>query len=163
MSSKTYAELLKDPRWQQRRLEVFERENFTCEWCGSTEKTLTVHHDYYQYGLKPWDYPPETVHCLCEKCHAEIGAWQKIIKEEIRHIGMSALPQVAGYLKVLNDDWNDIEENLHLTTYEHTQGIADYYQLNVDFLFRSLDANQNISTQTLHRLGLAARRKRAKE
>lgn len=32
MTDKTYAEKLKDPRWQKRRLEIFERDDWTCQF-----------------------------------------------------------------------------------------------------------------------------------
>ena len=37
---KTYTELLKDPRWQKKRLEIYERDNFTCNQCKNTKKTV---------------------------------------------------------------------------------------------------------------------------
>lgn len=41
---KTYYELLKDPRWQRKRLEVMQRANFECEDCHkkSEEKKLNL-------------------------------------------------------------------------------------------------------------------------
>ena len=29
-----YSEKLKDPRWQKKRLEILERDNFRCQYCG---------------------------------------------------------------------------------------------------------------------------------
>lgn len=65
-----YSELLRDPRWQRTRLEIMERENFTCQECGAADKTLNVHHTYYAKGRAPWEYELESLHCLCENCHA---------------------------------------------------------------------------------------------
>lgn len=65
----SYADLLKDPRWQKKRLEVMERDNFTCQSCGDTKSTLNVHHAYYEKGKKPWEYPDNTLITWCEKCH----------------------------------------------------------------------------------------------
>lgn len=64
-----YFAKLKDPRWQRRRLEVFERANWSCEMCGEKSETLNVHHGLYRYGLEPWEIPGETLWCLCEGCH----------------------------------------------------------------------------------------------
>jgi hypothetical protein len=66
----TYADLLRDPRWQRKRLEVMARADFTCELCGADWKTLNVHHLRYVRGRMPWDYPDEDLCCLCEPCHA---------------------------------------------------------------------------------------------
>lgn len=66
----TYWEKLKDPRWQRKRLEVLNRAGFACENCYDTESTLHVHHGFYEKGHEPWDYPLETLWCLCEDCHS---------------------------------------------------------------------------------------------
>lgn len=64
-----YWEKLKDPRWQKKRLEVLQRADFKYENCGTSDKTLHVHHGYYARGVEPWDYEDETLWCLCEECH----------------------------------------------------------------------------------------------
>ncbi len=69
----TYSEKLKDPRWQKLRLEVMQRANFTCEKCWDTETTLHVHHAYYVTGRNPWEYPADTLSCLCKNCHKSEG------------------------------------------------------------------------------------------
>ena len=68
MQKKTYAELLKDPRWQKRKTEILLRDNFTCQKCGCMDKTLHVHHIFYD-GRNPWDYEDEALITLCEDCH----------------------------------------------------------------------------------------------
>jgi len=69
MSSKTYAELLRDPRWQKKRLEVFDRDDFTCRSCMCGKTPLNVHHLYYVKGKAPWDYPLDAFLTLCDLCH----------------------------------------------------------------------------------------------
>jgi 5-methylcytosine-specific restriction endonuclease McrA len=66
---KTYAEKLKHPKWQKKRLEVLQLSNFTCEWCGETEKTLHVHHFFYKKGANPWEYDNCDLVSICEDCH----------------------------------------------------------------------------------------------
>ncbi len=63
-----YAEKLKGPRWQKKRLDILNRENFKCQSCNNDKKTLHVHHLVYSKG-EPWDAPSETLECLCEWCH----------------------------------------------------------------------------------------------
>lgn len=65
----TYAEKLKDPRWQKLRLKILERDNWTCRYCGDTETTLHVHHRHYE-GKEPWDTPEELLDTLCVDCHS---------------------------------------------------------------------------------------------
>jgi hypothetical protein len=64
-----YGDKLKDPRWQRRRLEIMQRDNFRCLVCMEETKTLHVHHNYYLSGREPWDYPDECLITVCEGCH----------------------------------------------------------------------------------------------
>lgn len=63
-----YLELLRDPRWQRKRLEIFERDGFICLECGADDKTLHVHHLFYGQG-GPWMTPEFALRTLCEECH----------------------------------------------------------------------------------------------
>jgi hypothetical protein len=65
----TYSEKLKDPRWQKKRLEILQRDNWTCRFCKTTTKTLHVHHREYKKNNDPWDYPNYSLITLCEDCH----------------------------------------------------------------------------------------------
>ena len=67
----SYAEKLRDVRWQKRRLEICASAHWTCAICGSTTKTLTVHHVVYVRGRNPWEYRDELLQCMCEPCHFE--------------------------------------------------------------------------------------------
>lgn len=69
---KSYAEKLKDPRWQRKRLEIMERDGFACVKCGSKDQTLNVHHGYYEKGKEPWDYKSNTLWTVCQACHEQI-------------------------------------------------------------------------------------------
>lgn len=67
-----YSDLLKDPRWQKRRLEILQRDKFTCQRCGDDKSTLHVHHGYYAKGMRPWDYDSDTLLTVCENCHGDV-------------------------------------------------------------------------------------------
>jgi len=67
--AKSYSEKLKDPRWQKKRLRIFERDKWKCLDCGATDNTLHVHHLRYFNGADPWDYDDVHLATLCEKCH----------------------------------------------------------------------------------------------
>ncbi len=82
----TYAEKLKDPLWQKKRLKVLERDEWTCQWCGKTEDTLHVHHIKYAKSGNPWDSKLEDMETLCESCHGENYAIEQEMKEQIRYI-----------------------------------------------------------------------------
>ncbi len=66
-----YLRKLRDPRWQRKRLEIMQRDEFTCQYCYDTQTTLNVHHNYYQSDREPWDYPEAALITLCENCHTE--------------------------------------------------------------------------------------------
>jgi len=72
MSKQTYWEKLKDPRWQRKRLEIMQRDDFTCSSCGNKEKHLNVHHKIYRKGAEPWEYDDDNFVTYCEVCHEEI-------------------------------------------------------------------------------------------
>lgn len=67
MSSKTYSEKLTDPRWQKKRLEILNRDNWTCTKCGEKNDTLHVHH--FQYHGEPWEIDNSLLVTLCKRCH----------------------------------------------------------------------------------------------
>ena len=67
----SYYDLLKDPRWQKKRLEIFNRDNWACQICGEKKATLHVHHKIYLKNKNPWEYPDELLATLCEHCHQE--------------------------------------------------------------------------------------------
>lgn len=64
-----YGELLKDPRWQRKRLSIFERDAWACRDCFASDKPLHVHHLKYIHGRKPWQYADGDLLTLCEDCH----------------------------------------------------------------------------------------------
>lgn len=78
MAKSTYSELLKDPQWQKKRLDILSRDNFRCCQCGSVKNTLHVHHQYYIKGNMPWEYPDDSLITLCEFCHKAVDNfdWQ---------------------------------------------------------------------------------------
>ncbi len=64
-----YSQKLKDPRWQKKRLEILERDEWTCQKCFDSDSTLVVHHRRYLPNANPWDYPDDLLLTLCEDCH----------------------------------------------------------------------------------------------
>lgn len=67
--SKDYESLLRDPRWQKRRLEFMSAKGWKCEVCGDDREELHVHHRSYIGGNKPWEYEDAWMECLCDTCH----------------------------------------------------------------------------------------------
>ena len=74
-SKSDYYELLKDPRWQKRRLEIMQRDGWKCKMCGSGLSDgipLNVHHYVYHKGYLPWEYPDKDLITLCRDCHHKL-------------------------------------------------------------------------------------------
>jgi hypothetical protein len=90
----TYYDKLKDPRWQKLRLQVFERDKWTCRDCGATDRPLHAHHAFYEKGVEPWDYLPHTIMCVCDNCH------------EKRHRLIDTITSFSGLLSI------DLMENV---------------------------------------------------
>lgn len=97
MIKSKYSEKLLDPRWQKKRLEIFQRDEFMCQFCKSETKTLCVHHKYYIKGHEPWNYPDEVLITLCSECHQE----ETEIRQEIEEGLIQAL-------RVMNFKWKEI-------------------------------------------------------
>ena len=87
---KYYSEKLKDPRWQKKRLQILNRDQFKCRFCSDDKTELHVHH--LKYKCNPWDAHDEDLVTLCEKCHYVVER-SKInpktsVCEIIEHIGI---------------------------------------------------------------------------
>jgi hypothetical protein len=68
-SNASYADLLNDPRWSEKRSRILERCGGRCEDCGQLASRLEVHHCYYRFGRYPWQYLDASLLGLCRKCH----------------------------------------------------------------------------------------------
>ena len=80
-----WSSAFRDSRWQQKRLEIMERDKWTCRSCGASGEgvTLNVHHAYYESGKAPWEYPSQSLITWCEFCHTKRHAMMKQMQEEL--------------------------------------------------------------------------------
>ena len=87
-----YQQKLRDPRWQKKRLEILERDEWTCQCCHATDKTLAVHHRIYVRGAEPWEVPDTALETLCEECHtaesAERYSAELFLLETLQRVGV---------------------------------------------------------------------------
>jgi hypothetical protein len=131
VSKKTYWELLKDPRWQRRRLEILNRADFSCELCDNTSNnTIHVHHKIYRKGKMPWDYVDSELIALCETCHTEDHVLWEMLKEALAILPQHSLAQVVGFAQGLtvHEMWEtpDIQKvpPINVRSGEQANGIA---------------------------------------
>lgn len=68
----TYAEKLRDPRWQSKRLEVLNRDNFTCQMCNDKTTELHIHHFCYPASGNPWESDLDDLITYCKHCHSAV-------------------------------------------------------------------------------------------
>lgn len=66
-----YSDQLRDSRWRTKRLEILERDDYTCRGCQTT-KNLQVHHTIYFKGKMAWEYENHLLIALCDSCHQNI-------------------------------------------------------------------------------------------
>lgn len=71
LSKSEYAKALQHPKWQKKRLRVFNRDKWRCRECGDTETTLHVHHKKYTKRY-PWNELMKNLITLCSKCHKAV-------------------------------------------------------------------------------------------
>lgn len=99
----TYAEKLKDPRWQKKRLEILNRDSFTCQCCAYDDKELHVHH--VKYNSNPWDADDDDLMTLCKDCHLEVEKAKVIFKNAegffIRDYSVQNFIETANIVKTI--------------------------------------------------------------
>lgn len=92
MEEKTYIQKLQDPRWQRKRLEIMQRDDFKCRHCNAVDKPLQIHHIAYNFK-DPWDIEDRLLISLCSECHdIETGAVKEAFSKLIQSI------KLAGYM-----------------------------------------------------------------
>ncbi|SRR6266496_2207441 len=67
----SYGTVRRHPKWQKRRLEIMQRDSWTCASCHGDDVPLNVHHRRYIRGRKPWEYCDKDLITLCDDCHGK--------------------------------------------------------------------------------------------
>lgn len=97
-----YQEQIKSPQWQKRRLEILQRDKFTCQICGDKKTELHVHHIAYLKGRMAWDYSDKLLATVCSECHESIHTMnydaQIIIFRLFKKFGTDAVTKLFSYL-----------------------------------------------------------------
>lgn len=103
----SYAEQLRHPFWQRKRLEVLEYFRFTCYGCDSKEKTLHVHHKRYVKGRKAWEYELEDFEALCADCHNETHESKELLDSVIAQFPSVMWSDIAAVLVGYGEEYVD--------------------------------------------------------
>ena len=83
---KSYEELLREPLWFNRRMQILRRDSFCCQHCGchsvkpkiNEPYNLNIHHKFYVLDYPIWKYPDDALITLCHNCHIEEHRRNKI-------------------------------------------------------------------------------------
>lgn len=149
-----YWQLLKDPRWQKRRLEVLDRDEFSCQECGATEKTLHVHHMYYERGKNPWEYPDEALRTVCEDCHVALADKQLELAQAVSRMSRIDIDAMIGFAVAFRALC--FESGLRLTNQWQRAGFRMYYDVTEEELAAFLDADTGaLDSEGIYEFALA--------
>lgn len=97
----TYAEKLKDPRWQRKRLDILNRDEWSCQACGDKDATLHVHHKEYKFGKDPWEYGEGDLITYCADCHETAGEIANDIKHLTGRMSLEQQSELVGLVQEL--------------------------------------------------------------
>jgi len=100
----TYGEKLKDPRWQKKRLEVMQRDNFKCQICDDITSTLQIHHKSYDFNVEPWDYDLDNLTTLCIPCHE----LEELAKSKLKDLVLRLEKQGTFKHKIVMEFYNNV-------------------------------------------------------
>lgn len=137
MEQTTYSEMLRNPLWQKKRLEILQRDNFTCILCGDKETELHIHHEEYIRGRKPWEYENDKLKTLCKHCHFLVEYLKKLNDQIVvcRKVAYED-EYVEFYIAVLTDDlFGDKEvvvSDIYLTDNKDIQIAREYTKTEIE-------------------------------
>lgn len=100
-----YSDKLKDPRWQKKRLEVLNHFGWKCKICDNKEKTLNVHHEYYEKGKEPWDYRLIDFMVLCQDCHELLHESHRLAKDMLKNQNIESELELIAFKKLSGEKY----------------------------------------------------------
>lgn len=117
----TYKEQLQHPLWQKKRLEILERDSFSCKHCLDENNQLHIHHKEYKKGKKAWEYDDDNFISLCKHCHCLI---EHIKDYNVRVILTSKVHRKDSNFWILNTILLSPEHGLTLFISKYTDNIG---------------------------------------
>jgi hypothetical protein len=134
----SYSEKLRLPAWQRKRLDIFQRDKFTCQLCQDTKTELQIHHKAYQKDREPWDYEDYYLTTLCKYCHAIVTELKINLFDQtpqVIKIGQGAMLQVF-FIDLRGLHIYQVEPILLIGRYSHktannlTQALINFWNQN---------------------------------
>lgn len=98
-----FSDQYKHPKWQQKRMEVFENvkslhDVLCCQRCFDTEVQLQVHHKRYVKDKMIWEYPISELELLCSQCHEEAHEDKDELQNIIALLPTEAIPEITSII-----------------------------------------------------------------
>lgn len=98
--SNSYKTQLQSDQWKAFTKDVRSSRNF-CECCRQSGLELQVHHLFYDFNRKLWEYSQEDVIVLCSDCHDQIHEQLKQFRKYVfRHLNGQSFRVLNGALAV---------------------------------------------------------------
>lgn len=129
MGKKSYAELLKDPRWQRKRLQILERDGWKCTSCEAENVTLHVNHRRYAKSGNPWEVGDADLETLCEKCHEEESSTYRRARDLLCPLSTDDKEHVCGTMTGLAYRKGDLSSTT-VTSFEFACGLSDVIRVH---------------------------------
>lgn len=150
MAKPTYWELLRHPNWQRKRLEVLQREDFTCQRCGDKSTTLHVHHSYYEKGKAPWEYPEASLKVVCESCHEYAQSVMTELQRQIGSLEVWEVDTVHGCAVAIGLKSRNVSEKVVVYSEAFAEGLVAPFSRNARTLMALCNSDREISIMTLY-------------
>ena len=93
-------------------MEVLKRDGFRCVLCGATDKTLHVHHGYYESGLDLWEYETSTLWTLCAPCHVMVTDRMRDVWRELGMCHPGLLGDILLELEVIRGVFETLDSEI---------------------------------------------------
>ena len=100
LNSSSYQEQINSDQWRSFARDIRRTRPF-CETCRRADVQLEVHHLFYEFERKLWEYEPGEVMVLCRECHQSITAELKSFRKNVfRYFTGETLKILNGVLAV---------------------------------------------------------------
>ncbi len=131
----TYAEKLQDPRWQKKRLEILQRDKFTCQLCDDDKTTLHIHHKKYKGD--PWDIENEHLITYCKHCHEIIESYKAykifVLLKVIKLVPIDDTVPIVVYVFFKNKSGNQID------IFHIVKDLVTYKATVMSYIFKDIE------------------------
>lgn len=120
--------------WRDKRNRILDLHGGRCSYCdvGEDKVRMNVHHRYYEQGKKPWDYPDETLDCLCPKCHGAADEERRKIVRCTGWLDRSNSERARGYMDGISAVDRQLAEIEITGGYEYCEGLGDVFLLSAE-------------------------------